>query len=112
MEITDRVFEKEVLSADVPVLVDFWASWCLPCKAIEETLKELEGEYRGKVKICKLNVDRNKFTAQKYNISGLPTFIFFKNGEPVFREVAAKSKKELQDMIEKTCFTSGDHSVG
>jgi thioredoxin 1 len=81
--------------------VDFWASWCLPCKAIEEILKELEKEYEGRVKICKLNVDRNRFTAQKYDISGLPTFVIFKDGEPVFREVAAKSKRELQDMIEK-----------
>ncbi|MBU7014934.1 MAG: thioredoxin [Theionarchaea archaeon] len=103
MEITDRMFEKEVLECDTPVLVDFWASWCLPCKAIEDMLKELEQEYKGKVKICKLNVDRNKYTAQKYDISGLPTFIIFKNGEPFIREVAVKSKRELQEFIEQNC---------
>lgn len=104
MEVTDRTFEKEVLQSDTPVLVDFWASWCLPCKAIEHMLDELEEEYSGKVKICKLNVDRNKFTAQKYDISGLPTFIIFKDGEPVKREVAAKSRTELKEMIEENCF--------
>lgn len=104
MELTDRMFEKEVLQSDVPVLVDFWASWCLPCKAIESILEDLEKEYMGKVKICKLNVDRNKFTAQKYDIDGLPTFIIFKNGKPVARGVASKSKRELQVMIEENCF--------
>ncbi|MBU7009432.1 MAG: thioredoxin, partial [Theionarchaea archaeon] len=93
MELTDRTFEKEVLHSDIPVVVDFWASWCLPCKAIEESLNELEKEYDRKVKICKLNVDRNKFTAQRYSIEGLPTFIIFKNGNPVVREVASKSKR-------------------
>ncbi len=105
MELTDRTFEKEVLQSGIPVLVDFWASWCLPCKAIEPILDELEKEYTGKVKICKLNVDRNKFTAQKYDIAGLPTFIIFRNGEPVVREVASRSRRELQEMIEKNCFS-------
>lgn len=103
MELTDRMFEKEVLQSELPVFVDFWASWCLPCKAIESMLDEMEEEYAGKVKICRINADRNKFTAQKYNISGLPTFIIFKDGNPVVQKVGAKSKKELQDMIEK-CF--------
>lgn len=103
MELTDRMFEKEVLQSEIPVFVDFWASWCLPCKAVESMLDEMEEEYAGNVKICKINVDRNKFTAQKYNISGLPTFIIFKDGNPVVQKVGAKSKKELQDMIEK-CF--------
>lgn len=106
MELTDRTFEKEVLHSDIPVLVDFWASWCLPCKVLEPILDELEKEYAGRVKICKLNVDRNKFSAQKYDIAGLPTFIIFKDGEEAVREVAAKSKRELQEMITENCFGS------
>jgi thioredoxin 1 len=101
MELTDRTFEKEVLQSDIPVLVDFWASWCLPCKALEPMLDEMEKEYQGKMRICKLNVDRNRFTAQKYDIRGLPTFIIFNSGEPVLREVGARSKRELQEMVEK-----------
>ncbi|MBU7017056.1 MAG: thioredoxin [Theionarchaea archaeon] len=101
MELTDRTFEKEVLQSDVPVLVDFWASWCLPCKALEPMLDELEKEYQGRMRIYKLNVDRNRFTAQKYDITGLPTFIVFNGGEPVLREVGAKSKRELQEMVER-----------
>lgn len=103
MEITDKTFEKEVLQSNIPVFVDFWASWCLPCKAIEGILGELEREFDGRVKICKMNVDRNRFTAQKYDIFGLPTFIIFKNGSPVCREIAAKSKKEFKTMIEINC---------
>ncbi len=103
MEVTDRTFEKEVLASEIPVLVDFWASWCLPCKAMEPIMEELEREYAEKIKVCTMNVDRNKFTAQKYDIFGLPTFIIFRNGEPVVKEVASKSKKELQDFIE-SCF--------
>jgi thioredoxin 1 len=103
MEITDRTFEKEVLQSNIPVFVDFWASWCLPCKAIEGILGELEKEFDGQVKVCKMNVDRNRFTAHKYDIFGLPTYIIFKNGSPIFRDMAAKSKKEFKDIIEKYC---------
>lgn len=106
MEVTDRTFEKEVLQSDIPVLVDFWASWCLPCKATDSILDELAKEYEGRMKICKLNVDRNRFTAQKYDISGLPTFMIFRDGEPIAREVASRSRRELQDMIEQSCFSS------
>jgi len=104
MEVTDRTFIEEVLQSEVPVLVDFWASWCLPCKAIESVLEELGKEYRGRVKICRMNVDRNKYTAKNFDISGLPTFVIFRNGELVARDVASKSKRELQEMIERNCF--------
>ncbi len=101
MEVTDRNFEEEVLRAGVPVLVEFWASWCLPCKAMDSILEELEREYEGRLKVCKLNVDRNKFTAKRYGVEGVPTFMVFKGGEVMVREVGAKSRRELQEMAEK-----------
>ena len=100
MEITTKNFKKEVLKSDIPVFVDFWASWCPPCKMIEPALKKLEKIYYGKIKIVKINVDRNPSIASKYNIDGVPTYIIFKDGKIIKREIAAKSLKNLQDMIE------------
>jgi thioredoxin 1 len=101
MEFTVRNFENEVLKSDIPVLVDFWASWCPPCKVVEPILEELAHEYQGKVKIGKLNVDRNPGLGARYEITGVPTFIVFKEGEIKDRAMAAKSKDELKKMIEK-----------
>jgi thioredoxin 1 len=100
MEFTAKNFEKEVLKSTIPVLVDFWASWCPPCKVVEPVLEELAQEYLGKVKIGKLNVDRNPGLGAKYEITGVPTFIIFKDGEIKERAIAAKSKGELKKMIE------------
>jgi thioredoxin 1 len=99
MELTDKNFEKEVLKANIPVLVDFWASWCPPCKMVEPVLDKLEKEYAGKVKIAKINVDRNPITSSKYQIKGVPTFILFQNAKIIKREVGAKSEKQLRQMI-------------
>ncbi|MFQ6078885.1 MAG: thioredoxin family protein, partial [Thermodesulfobacteriota bacterium] len=74
MELTNKNFEQEVLRSDLPVLVDFWASWCPPCKMVEPLIDKLEKEYNGKIKVGKLNVDRNHFVASRYNIEGVPTF--------------------------------------
>lgn len=101
MEFTAKNFTEEVLKSNILVLVDFWASWCPPCKVVEPILEELAQEYQGKVKIGKLNVDRNPGLGAKYEITGVPTFIIFNKGEIKDRAIAAKSKAELKKMIEK-----------
>lgn len=100
MRLTDSNFEQEVLKSDVPVLVDFWASWCPPCKQTEPLVNKLAKEYEGKVKIGKLNVDQNPNTAAKYNIKGVPTFITFKKGEMIDRKVAAQPESQLRKMLD------------
>lgn len=109
MELTDNNFEKEVLKANTPVLVDFWGSWCPPCKMIEPILDKLEKQYMGKIKIGKLNVDRNPVTSAKYNIKGVPTFIIFQKEKMVGREVGAKSEKQLNEMIKTTLENARKH---
>lgn len=96
----DASFEQEVLSSEIPVLVDFWASWCPPCKVVEPVIDELAREYTGKVRIGKINVDQNPKTAAKYQIKGVPTFILFNSGKPGQQRVGAQSKRQLQEMIE------------
>ena len=99
MRLTDATFEQEVYQSDIPVFVDFWASWCPPCKMMEPVIELLEKEYEGRVKVCKINIDRNPQTAARFNIKGVPTFIIYRNGEIIARSVAAKSEDELRDMI-------------
>lgn len=99
VNITDDSFEEEVLQADSPVLVDFWAPWCGPCKMIAPVLEELSGVYEGKLKICKMDVDNNKSTPSKFNIRGIPTLILFKNGQAESTKVGALSKAQLTDFI-------------
>lgn len=101
--ISDQEFEREVLQAAVPVLVDFWAEWCAPCKAIGPVVEELSREYDGKLKVVKMNVDDNPGTPSKYQVMGIPTLILFKSGQPVDQVVGAVPKsrivKVLQDHI-------------
>lgn len=99
-EITDADFETEVLKSDVPVLVDFWAPWCGPCKSMLPIVDELTGEYEGKAKIVKVNVDENTETAGKYNVMSIPTFILFKGGEPLSTFVGAKSKEDMKKELD------------
>jgi thioredoxin 1 len=98
--ITDDSFEKEVISADMPVLVDFWAEWCGPCKMIAPILDEVSQSYQGRLKIVKINIDENNATPQKFGVRGIPTLMLFKNGELESTKVGAMSKSQLTAFLD------------
>jgi thioredoxin 1 len=100
-EAGDSTFEQEVLKSDVPVLVDFWAPWCGPCKMIAPVVEEIAAEYMGKLKVVKVNVDDHKQFAAKYGVRGIPNLILFKGGESQEQIVGAVEKKELLKAIDK-----------
>ena len=99
VDISDDQFEDEVLNASIPVLVDFWAEWCGPCKMVAPLLDEIADSYSGKLKICKVNVDLYEKTAQQYAVKGIPTMILFQGGENVGIKVGALSKSQLTAFI-------------
>ena len=98
--LTDETFEEEVLQSNLPVLVDYWAEWCGPCKMIAPILDSLTAEYAGKLKITKLNIDDNQKTPQKYGVRGIPTLMIFKNGNVEATKVGALSKSQLTAFID------------
>jgi thioredoxin 1 len=98
--VSDDTFEAEVINSDVPVLVDYWAEWCGPCKVIAPVLEEIASEYDGKMKICKLDIDANEQTPPKYGIRGIPTLMLFKNGAVEATKVGALSKSQLTAFLD------------
>ena len=98
---TDADFTQQVLESDVPVLVDFWAEWCGPCKMISPVLDELADAYDGKVKVAKVNVDENRATAVKYHVRSIPMLLLFKDGQIQATQIGAVGKGQLSQMIDK-----------
>lgn len=101
INLTKQTFDGEVIKADVPVLVDFWAPWCGPCRMLGPVIEELSCEYAGKVKVCKVNVDEEGELASQNAVVSIPTVILFNNGKPVERIVGANSFDDYADLIEK-----------
>jgi thioredoxin 1 len=100
VNVTDTSFDDEVLKSEVPVLVDFWAEWCGPCKMIAPVLSEIADEYAGKIKVCKVDVDANPDVPPKFGIRGIPTLILFKDGNAEATKVGALSKSQLNEFVE------------
>ena len=99
INVTDADFEEKVLKADGPVLVDYWAPWCGPCKMVAPILEDLSGDYAGKLTIAKVNIDENPMAPSKYGVRGIPTLLIFKNGEEVSRKVGAMAKSKIEEWI-------------
>ncbi len=102
IEVNKDSFQKSVLEAQKPILVDFWAPWCGPCKAVAPVIEELAKEYQGKVDFAKVNVDDSPFIASKFNVMSIPTLILFKDGKPTEQVVGFKPKDQIKKLIDKT----------
>ena len=100
IHLTDETFKKEVIESSIPVLVDYWAEWCGPCKMIAPVLDEISKDYNGKLKICKLNIDENTDTPPKYGVRGIPTLMLFKDGNVEATKVGALSKSQLAAFLD------------
>ena len=99
--VTDTTFEQEVLKSDLPVLVDFWAPWCGPCKAVAPVVEDLSKEYEGRLKVVKLNTDENPKTAQAYTIRGIPSLYLFKSGQVVEQVVGAVPRDQIEKAVQR-----------
>ena len=100
IEINDKDFEQQVLKSSLPVVVDFWAPWCGPCRMIGPIVEKLSEEFKGKLKFCKVNVDENQQLAQKYKVMSIPTLIFFKNGQLIDQSMGAVPEKTLRSKVQ------------
>ena len=100
LKITSENFEKEVMQSDKPVLIDFWASWCMPCKMLSPTIDEIAGEVEQRVKVGKVNVDEEPKLAQKFNVMSIPTLVIIKDGKVQSTSVGVRSKQEILGMLE------------
>jgi thioredoxin 1 len=105
VDIDDNTFDQKVLQADTPMLVDFWAPWCAPCRAVAPILEDLAEEYKGRVGIARINVDEATISATKYGISAIPTLLLFKDGQPAGQMVGFKPKAELAKVLDKILST-------
>ncbi len=101
LELNDSTFESEVLKSESPVLVDFWAPWCGPCRILAPVVEEIANSYTGRIKVGKLNVDDNQETTMQYSIRSIPTLILFKNGKPLDQIIGAVPKSEIEKMVKK-----------
>ena len=101
IEINDDTFEKEVINSDIPAILDLGAEWCMPCKMMEPVIEEMAKEFKGKIKICKVNIDENTKTAMALTVMNIPTMIFFKNGQEMGRVVGVVSKRDFLKKIEE-----------
>ncbi|HEY4143953.1 thioredoxin TrxA [Pinirhizobacter sp.] len=100
--VSDDAFKAEVLDSETPVLLDFWAEWCGPCKAIAPILDDLATQYQGKLRIAKINIDQNQKTPRDFGVRGIPTLMIFKNGKVEATQIGAVSKGQLAQLIDKT----------
>lgn len=101
LEVSDSSFESEIINSDIPAMVDFWAEWCGPCKMVGPVVEELAGEYQGKIKVAKMDVDQNRETPAKFGIRNIPTLILFKGGEVVKTIIGAQPKSSIDDELKK-----------
>ncbi len=102
LHIGDADFQEQVLQSPIPVLVDFWATWCGPCQAIAPTLEEIADDYEGKIKVVKIDIDQNPDTAAQYNVRSIPTLLIFKNGNVEASKIGLQSKSQLAAFIDST----------
>ena len=98
--VTDQSFDEDVINSNLPVLIDFWAEWCGPCKSISPIIEEISVDYKGRMLVCKINIDDNPSTPSKFSVRGIPTLLIFKNGAVVSQKVGAAAKEQLTSWID------------